>query len=231
MQAESFYRYRFEPPSRSAGMYVAQAAAVAVELPALQAFSGSLDLNDLKLKAYDGAVQLWESLLARFPSTPLRPLTLYRLGWAYRSSGISGLPRESGDDAFRELLSSRNMDVPRVLVEDALATPWKSKSKAAAWSAIPGAAHLYVGEVRNGSIRLGVAMLAATAILWPTVIAFRRRSELAWQHDWPLLVSGFVGFTVLSIDYTSSYEDAMRAVVDFNEHQERAFRHRHPEEP
>lgn len=231
MQAESFYRYRFEPPARSPGMYIAQAAAVAAELPALQAFSGSLDLNDLKLKAYDGAVHLWESLLMRFPRTRLRPLTLYRLGWAYRSTGVSGLPREDGDEAFRELLSIDQQIVPPRLVADALHAPWKSKDAASAWSVIPGAAHFYVGEYKNGSIRLAVALAAAVAILWPTVKAVRRRDELTWQHDWPLLVSGFVGFTVLSIDYTSSYEDAMRAVVDFNEYQEQVFRARHPDEP
>src|SRR4051794_7893338 len=69
MQAESFYRYRFDPPPRSPGTYIAQIAAVAAELPALQALSGSLDLNEFRLKAYDGAVQLWESLLLQYPKS------------------------------------------------------------------------------------------------------------------------------------------------------------------
>src|SRR5215212_4899049 len=37
MMAESLYRYRFELPPRRLGVYLAQAAAVAIELPALQA--------------------------------------------------------------------------------------------------------------------------------------------------------------------------------------------------
>src|SRR5436190_525598 len=92
LQAESLYRYRFQPPRRGALAYLAEGAAAIADLPALQSLAGSLDLSDLRLRTYDGAVQLWETLLERHPGTTLRPLTLYRLGWAYRSVGASGLP-------------------------------------------------------------------------------------------------------------------------------------------
>src|SRR5262245_9774470 len=44
LQAEGFYRYRFEFPARSAGVRLAEAAAIIVELPAFQSLAGSLDL-------------------------------------------------------------------------------------------------------------------------------------------------------------------------------------------
>jgi len=92
LQAESFYRYRFEPPSRSSKSFFAEAAAAITDFPAFQSLAGSLDLFDLRVRAPDASVQLWETLLQKYPKTPLRPLTLYRLGWAYRSVGVSGLP-------------------------------------------------------------------------------------------------------------------------------------------
>src|SRR6266581_3372486 len=58
------------------------------------------------VRAVDGAVQIWETLLERYPRSPLRPLTLYRLGWAYHSVAASGFPRDSGDQAFDELARS-----------------------------------------------------------------------------------------------------------------------------
>src|SRR5512140_251529 len=77
LQAEGLFRYRFAPPGRSVGSYLAQITASIIDLPVLDSLAGSLDLDVLRLRASDGAVQLWESLLARNPSTPLRPLTLY----------------------------------------------------------------------------------------------------------------------------------------------------------
>jgi len=63
----------------------------------------------------------------------------------------------------------------------------------------------------------------------PTVVALQRRDELRWSTDWPLLASGLGGLIVLSIDYTSAYQDALRGVVDWNEHQEAVFEASHPE--
>src|SRR4051794_9684718 len=77
LQGEGFYRYRFAAPPRGAAGYLAQGAAAMMDFPAMQALAGSLDLADLRLRAYDGSVQLWETLLQRHPDTVLRPLTLY----------------------------------------------------------------------------------------------------------------------------------------------------------
>jgi hypothetical protein len=73
---------------------LAQAGAVVVEPPTLRRWLDRWKLMDTRLKTYDCAVRLWESLLAQDPQTSLRTLTLYRLGWAYRSCGVEGFPRE-----------------------------------------------------------------------------------------------------------------------------------------
>jgi hypothetical protein len=59
MQAEGLYRYRFEPPPRTLATSLAVVAAATTDLPAFQALAGSLDLFDLRLRSYDGAVHLW----------------------------------------------------------------------------------------------------------------------------------------------------------------------------
>lgn len=229
LQAEGFYRYRFERSARSFGSYLAQGVAAVVDLPVLDSLAGSLDLYQLRLRSYDGAVQLWETLLERAPATPLRSLALYRLGWAYRNSIASGLPRSS-DEAFDEL--ARHGD-PRLaaLAVTAKQARWKSPGSATAWSIVPGLGQMYVGEYGNGAVRLAIALVAATAVVVPSVIAYQRRGELDWHHDWPLLVTGIAGATVLFVNYSSSYQDATRAVVDFNERVEREFDARHPDAP
>ncbi len=62
------------------------------------------------------------------------------------------------------------------------------------------------------------------------MIAYERR-DLNISSDWPLLVSGVVGATVLAVDYTNSYTDALRAVLEYNERSERAFEDDHPDAP
>jgi hypothetical protein len=231
LQAEAFYRYRFLFPARSAGGQLALAAAVLVELPVFQSLSGSLDLLDLRLRSYDAATQLWESLLAEHPATPLRPLLLYRLGWSYRSTGVSGLPRESGDEAFDLLIR----DYPGTPAADAARAaklvPWKSKGTATGLSLVPGLGQMYVGEVLNGTIRLGVALASAAMIVVPIVIAYQRRDDLTWGNDWPLLATGLTGLFVLSIDFTTAYQDALRGVVQYNERAEETFERDHPDAP
>ena len=140
---------------------MAQAAAVIVELPMFQSLAGSLDLLDLRLRSYDAATQLWESLLAERPTTSLRPLVLYRLGWSYRSTGVSGLPRESGDEAFDLLIHEDPQSPLAGLAREAKGVPWKSKSHATGLSLVPGLGQMYVGEYLNGTIRLSVALAAA----------------------------------------------------------------------
>jgi len=229
MQAEGLFRYRFAPPPRSTGSYLAEIAASAIDLPALETVAGSLDLYSLRLKTYDGSVQLWESLLANAPATKLRPLALYRLGWAYRNSTASGLPRDS-DTAFDEL--GRATDTPLApLARAAHDMRWKSVGAATAWSIVPGLGQLYVGHVGSGLTRLGIALAAATAVIVPAVIALERRGDLSWDHDWPLLVTGIVGASVLTLDYTSSYQDAVSSVIDYNERSEAEFEAAHPDAP
>lgn len=231
MQAEAFYRYRFAFPARGVGAHLAQAGAVFAELPVLQALAASLDLQDLRLRSYDGAIQLWESLLTSRPATRLRPLALYRLGWAYRSGGVSGLPRENGDEAFDRLIADDPGSPLAPLAREAKRVPWKSKKLATELSLLPGAGQIYVGERRNGTIRAVAAIVAVAAMLVPIGIAYQRRNDLSWGHDWPLLATSLGGVFVLSIDYTISYQDALRAVVQFNEGAEAAFEDGHPAAP
>jgi hypothetical protein len=229
MQAESLFRYRFAPPPRSVGSYFAEVAASVIDLPALEAVAGSLDLYSLRLKTYDGSVQLWETLLERAPATKLRPLALYRLGWAYRNANASGLPRDS-DQAFDEL--ARITDSPlATLAKAAHDVAWKSPGAATAWSIVPGLGQLYVGHVGSGLTRLGIALAAAAAIIVPGVIAIERHNDLSWSRDWPLLVTGIVGASVLTLDYTSSYDDALRSVIEYNERTEAEFEAAHADAP
>lgn len=230
LQAEGFYRYRFAFPERGVGAHLAQAGAVFAELPVLQALAGALDLQDLRLRSYDGAVQLWESLLAARPASKLRPLTLYRLGWAYRSGGVSGLPRESGDEAFDQLIAQSPSPLAS-LAREAKSVQWKSKRLATELSLLPGAGQVYAGEKANGAVRMLVAFAAAAAVLVPIGIAYQRRNDLSWGNDWPLVATSLAGLFALSIDYTISYQDALRAVVQFNERQEKSFEDRHPDAP
>jgi hypothetical protein len=230
MQAEGLYRYRFDASQGTAKM-TAEAAAALTDLPVLQSFSGSVDVADLRLRSADAAVQLWETFLVRYPRSPLRRLALYRLGFAYRTAGASGLPRDSGDAAFDELTKETPPDPLTTAAVAAREVQWKSKDKAALWSIVPGLGQMYVGETLSGSLRLAAALLAGAAIIVPTVIAAQRGTDLTFRHDWPLIVSGVAGLVVLSFDYTSSYEDAMRGVVQWNERAEAKFENEHAEAP
>ena len=227
---EGFYRYRFSFPRRSVSSYLAQVAAAAMDFPALQSFAGSLDMFHLRLRSYDGAVQVWETLLQQHPHTRLEPLTLYRLGWAYRNAVAPGFPRSSGE-AFDALVRGFP-DSPLVpLAHEAEAVPWKAQGSATAWSVIPGLGQIYAGEYLNGTIRVTISVAGAAMVLVPVVIAYERRADLSWSRDWPLLATGLGGLVVLSIDYSDSYEDALRAVIQYNERQEEAFEAKHPEAP
>jgi hypothetical protein len=231
MQAEGFYRYRFQPPPRNLASTAAVAAAVITEFPAFQALAGSLDLLDLRLRSADGAIHLWETLLLREPQTALRPLVLYRLGWAYRNAGVSGLPRASGDSAFDELIATAPGTPLAVLATEARRTPSKSKDTATELTLIPGLGQFYLGHTLSGTIRLAIGLGSVAMIALPNYVAYQRRHELSWSHDWPLLATSLGGLIVLSVDYTLSYQDAMRGVVEFNERVEGDFERRHPEAP
>ena len=231
LQGESLYRYRFTAPPENAGRFAAEAAAAITDFPAFQSLAGSLDLMDLRYRAPDAAIQLWETLLEDHPDTLLRPLTLYRLGWAYRSAGVVGLPRKEPDDAFDQLIAERPGSQLALLAQQAKRVPWKSKSTALSRSIVPGLGQLYLGERRRGLTRLGVALLSLAAVAAPAYSAARRSSNLSWKSDWPLLATGVAGLVVLSYDYTDSYEDAQAGVVLWNERAEAEFERQHPDAP
>jgi hypothetical protein len=231
MQAEGFHQYQYLLRSRGLSSSVTEFAAAMTEFPVLQSFAGSLDLLDLRLRSTDAAIQLWETLLAHKPKTALRPLTLYRLGWAYPSSDVLGLPRRAGSDAFAALIAEDPGSPLASLAREAERVPMKKKATAAGWSIVPGLGQFYVGRPLGGTVRLGVALAGLAAIVVPAVVAYDRRAELSWGHDWPLLATSIVGVLVLSFDYTSSYEDAMRGVVEWNEGAEAEFESKHPEAP
>ena len=230
LQAEGLFRYRFASPGRALGSYVAQTMAAAVDFPVLDSLAGDLDLYSLRLKSCDGAVQLWETLLVRSPSTQLRPLALYRLGWAYRNSMAAGLPGGS-DQSFDELIAKHAGTPIASFAAEARRTAWRSQGRATAWSILPGMGQIYAGETGNGAVRLAIAVVASGMVLVPSFIAIERRNDLSWSHDWPLLVTGLAGAIILTTDYSSSYQDAMRAVLEFNERSEAAFEAAHPDAP
>lgn len=231
MQAEGFYQYRFAPPSRGGVSYLGELGAAVTDFPVLQSFSGSLDLRELRLRSTDAAIQLWETLLAQQPKTVLRPLALYRLGWAYPTSDVLGLPRKTGSEAFDDLLAEAPGTNLAKLAREAKAVPMKRKGTAAAWSVVPGLGQFYVGEKLSGTIRLGIALASLAAVVVPVYVGYQRRAELTWQRDWPLLAASVGGLIVLSFDYTTSYEDAMRGVVEWNERAEASFEEAHPDAP
>jgi hypothetical protein len=181
--------------------------------------------------APDAAVQLWETYLARYTNGSFRGLALYRLGWAYRSTGAAGLPRQSGDEAFAQLQREDAGSPIASLAASAQHLGWKSKAAASAWSVVPGLGQMYCGRYGLGTAYLLVGVAAATMIIAPLAVGYQRRHDLSWQHDWPLLALGVGGLFVLSLDYTVAYQDAMARVVEWNEAIEDAFESTHPEAP
>jgi hypothetical protein len=229
-QAEAFYDYRFSFPSRTGLGQLAQIAAVITDFPALQSLAGSMDLLDRRLGAYDSAAQLWEGFLDAYPQSPLRPLALYRLGWAYRSVGAQGL-KGSSDEAFAQLKKDFGDPELAALAAESQAVPYKTKGTATLLSLIPGAGQVYVHETSNGLTRFGIALAGLAVFLVPTIQAYQRREDLHWPEDWPLALAATGGLVVLSVDYTLAYQDAMRGVVSFNEAKEDEFLKEHPEAP
>ena len=229
---DAFYRCRFDLPPRSLSSYGAQVAAAALDFPVLQSVSASFDLLDLQLKLYDGAVQSWETLLQHYPQTKLRPLTLYRLGWAYRNVVSTNFPRKKPNEAFDLLIKDYPASPLAELAKKAKIIPWKSHDTATNLSIVPGLGQMYTGEYLNGSIRLGIGLGAGAMILVPVFIAADRGQEdLQWNRDWPLLLTGLGGLILISVDYSLAYTDALRAVTEYNEKRQAQFERNHPEAP
>ena len=196
MQAEGLYQYRFEPAARSFGSYVAQALAVATEFAPLQALAASAGMFELRLRGYDGAVQLWESFLLRSPATALAPLALYRLGWAYRSLNASGFPREDANDAFDDLIRRFPQSPLSKLAIDAKSVPWKSQDMAIGLSIIPGAGQAYAGEWGNGGIRFITAAAFAALAIVPIVVIYQNSQQ---DRLWTRENAAWAGTAVLGI--------------------------------
>ncbi len=226
LQAESFYDYRSElKRRRSAWSYFAQSAAAFTDFAPLTVIAASQGSFDLRLRAYDGAARLYDTLASRYPLSGLRPLALYRLGWACRSTSEQGYPCRSAE-SFDALAREYPASPLASLVPDALRAPHRSLDRATAWSLLPGAGQIYAGEALNGAVRLSVAAGFSALTLVPIVGMVQSR-KVGWLPT-ALSLLGIVG---LQVTYTTSYQDAQRAVLDFNERQEAAFEAAHPATP
>ncbi len=226
LQAESFYYFRSElKRTRSAWSYFAQSAAAFTDFAPLTVIAASQGSFDLRLRAYDGAARLYGTLASRYPLSGLRPLALYRLGWACRSTSEQGYPCRSAE-SFGALAREYPATPLASLVPDALRAPHRSLDRATAWSLLPGAGQIYAGEALNGAVRLSVAAGFSALTLVPIVGMVQSRKVGCFPTALSLL--GIVG---LQVTYTTSYQDAQRAVLDFNERQEAAFEAAHPATP
>jgi hypothetical protein len=227
MQAEAFYQYRFAPLPKSSLSYAAEAAAAITDFPAFQSLAGSIGLQDIRYRSSDVAVQLWESLLHLYPKTSLRPITLYRLGWAYRNVGVTGLPRHNPNEAFDQLIKENPHSKLALLAIEAKKIPWKSKDIATSRSLLPGLGQLYVGKKKSGFIRMGIALASLATIIMPLQSISRRPGGTDFKRDWPLMGLSITGLIGLSFIYTNSYEDALQEVIQWNEKAENLFYHKH----
>jgi len=212
LRAEALYDYRFAlTRGGTASSYLAQLAAAATDFAPFTVVAASGGLFELRLRAYDGAAQLYEAFLERYPSSRLRPLALYRLGWAYRSRYTEGFPR-GPDEALAQLEREFPHSPLATLVPDARATPWKSQDTAALWSLLPGAGQIYVGETGNGLARLTIASAFAALAIVPLVVLVKNHSV-----EWLPIVLSTAGFIGLQVSYTAALQDAQRGVLNFNE--------------
>lgn len=225
VQAESFFHYRYQPPTPGAARYLGALGAAALEFGPLSVLANSEGMGDLRLRSYDGAAQAYETLLQRWPASRLRPLALYRLGWCYRNVSLDGFPRSS-DEAFAEVEREPSAGPLAPLAAEARRVPWKSQDRAVWLSVIPGAGQIYAGRVGNGIVRMTIALALAAAAVLPIVYMARER-EVSWQGT-AISVAGFVGLQVI---YTDSFQTALHDVVDWNERRQREFEQVHPESP
>lgn len=219
LQAESIYRDRFTLRLHGTGSYVAQAAAAAIDFGPLSVLAAGNGMADFRLMGYDGAAQLYEAQLTRYPAGKLAPLAQYRLGWAYRSVSLDW-PRNS-EQSFT-VAGKAGL----ALATQALKVPWKSQETAVTLSILPGLGQIYTGETANGLFRMVLAAAFATLAIVPTVVAVRNH-DASWQRV-ALATAGLVGLQVV---YTTAYQDAQRAALEFNEREEAKFEDAHPDAP
>ena len=224
LQAESFYRYRWAVSLHDGRAYALQAVAAAIDFGPFSALASTNGVGDLRLLAYDGAAQLFEAHLAQFPRSALAPLALWRLGWSYRAAQSEEFPRGTGE-VFAELIR-RHDPLLSPLAAEARATPWRSQDTAVALSVLPGLGQIYAGETLNGVVRMVLAAGFAALFAAPLIQALNQDS-LGWKRI-AVSTAGFIGLQVV---YTTSYQDAQRAALDFDEREEAAFMAAHPQAP
>jgi hypothetical protein len=225
LQAEGFYRYRYSFSPPNSRTLAAEIAVATTDFAPLGFWAASLEMGQFRMQAYDGAIQLYETLLQRFPESPRKPLVLYRLGWAYRNVSMDGFPRDP-EAPFEEILKENHGDPLAELAGAALAVPYKTQSKASAWSILPGAGQMYTGRWGDGTFRLGLAAGWTALALIPPALMIRDR-----RFDWLETALSLGGIIGLEVTYTTAYEDAKRDAVEFNEAQESEFMRAHPAAP
>jgi len=225
MQAEAFYHYRFSLQTQDARSMAAEIAVATTDFAPLGYWAASLEMGDFRMQAYDGAIQLYEALLSRFPDTTLRPLVLYRLGWAYRNISMDGFP-ERPDQPFKDLVKNYPGTPLADLAGAAQGIPYKTQNLATDWSLLPGAGQMYLGHWGDGTVRLSLAAGFAAAALLPPALMFRDR-----RFDWLETLLSLAGVIGLEVTYTTAYQDAKRQAVEFNETREQDFDLAHPSAP
>jgi TM2 domain-containing membrane protein YozV len=136
------------------------------------------------------------------------------------------LPRSSPSEAFDELINEQPSSSLAAFAKEAKTIPWKSKETAAIRSLIPGLGQMYLGETRNGLVRLGIAVASFLAAAAPVYAAAHGGHNSSLD-----VAAGIGGLIVLSFDFTSSYEDTMHGVVRWNERVESEFNRAHPSAP
>lgn len=223
LQAESLYRDRFGLRLHGARSLAEQVVAATIDFGPLAVLAANNGIADLRLLAYDGAAQLYEAQLSRYPQGRLAQLGLYRLGWAYRSIALDDWPR--GSDASFAEAEKRGGELGQ-LAQEARRQPWKSQSTAVGLSVLPGLGQIYTGETGNGVVRMILAAGFLALAVLPAVAAVRDGNASLLRVG--LSTAGFVG---LQVSYTTAYQDAQRASLEFNERAEAAFEDAHPSAP
>jgi len=199
--------------------------AAATDFAPISVWAASTEINQLRMQSYNGATQLWETMLLKFPNSQLKPLTLYRLGWSYRNVSIDGFPRNDID--VLDALTNEYPSSPYTpLAKEMMSLPFKTQNKAAAWSLLPGAGQMYVGDWKLGVLNFSIASGFAAMAVIPAITMVNNK-----KLDWLGLGMTTVGIIGLQVTYTVSCEDAQRRAIKFNENQEREFEIHHPIAP
>ena len=225
LQAEAYNRYRLEMQEPSARSVATKALAATTDFAPLSVWAASTEINQLRMQSYNGAAQLYEAFLDRYPDSKLRPLALYRLGWVYRNVSIEGFPRNE-QEALEELLRKYPASPYAPLAMEMNRIPFKSQATATAWSLIPGAGQMYVGDWTLGVIHLSIATAFAAISIVPPLLMVKNQ-----KLDWLGLGISLAGIVGLQVSYTIAYQDAQHKAIRSNENQEMEFERKHPEAP